>query len=189
MFIHPTAIVEAGVELGSGVHIWHFAHVLGGAKIGDGAMLGQGVFVGARVKVGARCRIQNFANLPEGVELAHDVFVGPHVSFTNVKYPRVERPALGRYEPTRVARGASIGANCTVLPGLSLGEYSMIGAGAVVTRDVPAHALVVGNPARQSGWVGRAGHRLIAQPEGFVCPLTNTNYILVQGQLELIEPS
>jgi len=186
MFIHPTAIVEAGAELGKDVHIWHFAHVLDGARVGDGAMLGQGVFVGRGVAIGARSRVQNFANLPEGLELEEDVFVGPHVAFTNVKYPRVERPALGNYERTLVKRGASIGAHATILPGLSLGEHCMVGAGAVVTKGVRAFALVVGNPARQTGWVGSAGQRLEEDTQGLSCPVTNARYEVVDSELRLV---
>lgn len=186
MFIHETAIVDPGAELGKEVHIWHFAHVLSGAHIGDGAMLGQGVFVGRRVVVGARSRVQNFANLPEGVELEEDVFVGPHVAFTNVKYPRVEHPALGRYEKTLVRRGASIGAHATILPGVTLGEHCMVGAGAVITKDVRAFALVVGNPARQTGWVGSGGQRLEQGALGLCCPLTNARYEVIEGDLRLV---
>lgn len=189
MFIHPTAIVDPGVELGNEVHVWHFAHVLGGARIGDGAMLGQGVFVGRRVVIGARSRVQNFANLPEGVELDEDVFVGPHVAFTNVKYPRVEHPALGRYEKTWVGRGASLGAHATILPGLTLGNHCMVGAGAVVTHDVRAFALVVGNPARQTGWVGSAGQRLEEDALGLFCPVTCARYEVSEGELQFVRNS
>jgi UDP-2-acetamido-3-amino-2,3-dideoxy-glucuronate N-acetyltransferase len=187
MFVHETATIETGVEIGIGTKIWHHSHVMAGAILGEGVMLGHSVFVGAGVVIGSRSRIQNFANLPEGVELGECVFVGPHVSFTNVIYPRVEHPALGKYLQTSVGRGASIGAHATILCGLTLGDYCMVGAGAVVTREVPAFALVVGNPARQIGWVGQAGQKLRAEHSLLVCPLTQARYHVVQDQLEKVE--
>jgi UDP-2-acetamido-3-amino-2,3-dideoxy-glucuronate N-acetyltransferase len=187
MFVHPTATVAPDVILGEQVKIWHHVHVMSGASLGAFVMLGQSVFIGAGVKIGARCRVQNFANLPEGVELGDDVFVGPGVSFTNVKYPRAHHSAQGKYLATPVGRGASIGANATILPGIELGDYCMVGAGAVVTRAVPAHALVFGNPARQRGWVGYVGERLRSDGETLVCPRSGARYRLSHGVLLAVE--
>ncbi len=178
VFIHETAIVEPGARVGEGTKIWHHTHVMSGAAIGAGAMLGKGVFVAGGAVVGDRVRVQNGVSLFDGVTLEEDVFVGPHAVFTNVKRPRVgER---GQLLPTRVGRGATIGAGAVIVCGHELGTYALVGAGAVVTRDVAPHALVVGNPARRVGWVSRAGERL---PEGRVvcCPKTQERY-LVEGE-------
>ena len=181
--IHPSAIVEPGAELGPGVRIWHFCHVLAGARIGAGSMLGQGCYVAAGVVIGAGVRVQNGVSLYDGVELADDVFVGPNAVFTNVKYPRAFVSRKHEYEATRVGRGATIGANATLLPGVTLGEYAFVAAGAVVTRDVPAHALVAGVPARPLGWVSRAGERLKFDRGQAECPRTGERYSLEHGVL------
>ena len=165
--IHPTAVVEDGAEVGPGTQIWHFAHVRSGARIGERCVLGKSVFVDAGAVVGAGCRIQNFVSIYSGVTLEDDVFVGPSAVFTNDRYPRA---AGGGWEllPTLVRRGASIGANATVLPGLTIGEWAAVGAGAVVTEDVESHRLVVGNPAKPVGWVCRCG-RVVPGGQG-TCP-------------------
>lgn len=155
-FVHPTAIVEDGVELGPGVRIWHHCHVRTGASIGAGSQLGKGVFVDSGVSVGAGVKAQNHVYLPAGLTVADDVFLGPAATFTNDVYPR----AVDEWELTEtvLGRGASIGANATVVAGRHVGPWSVIGAGSVVTRAVEAYELVAGNPARRLGWVDRAGH-------------------------------
>jgi UDP-2-acetamido-3-amino-2,3-dideoxy-glucuronate N-acetyltransferase len=177
-FVHPSAIVEPGAELGAGVHIWHFCHVRSGARIGAGSMLGQGCYVAGQVVIGARARVQNGVNLFDGVELGDEVFVGPNAVFTNVKHPRAFISRRDEYQPTRVRRGATVGANATLLPGITLAEYAFVAAGSVVTRDVPAYGLVRGVPARQVGWVSRAGERLRFEGDSARCPRTGERYQL-----------
>lgn len=186
VFIHPSAIVEPGAELGPGVKIWHFCHVLSGAQIGARSMLGQGCYVGARVVLGSGVRVQNNVSLYDGVELADDVFVGPSAVFTNVKRPRAFVDRKADYQPTLVRQGATIGANATVLPGIVVGSYAFVAAGSVVSRSVSDHALVVGVPARHLGWVSRAGERLDFVGERAVCPLTGESYTLEDGQPRLV---
>jgi len=157
--VHPTAIVEPGARLGDGVRIWHWVHVHRGAVIGDGTSIGQGCYVGA-VAIGRGCRIQNHVSIYDGVALEDDVFLGPSCAFTNVKHPRAHVSRKHAYQPTRVGRGATIGANATIVCGVEIGAYAMIGAGAVITRDVPAHALMLGAPARRTGWACRCGETL-----------------------------
>jgi UDP-2-acetamido-3-amino-2,3-dideoxy-glucuronate N-acetyltransferase len=177
-FVHPSAIVEPGAELAPGVSIWHFCHVRSGARIGPGSMLGQGCYVGAKVVIGAGVRVQNGVNLYDGVELGDEVFVGPNAVFTNVKYPRAFISRKEEYLPTRVGRGATVGANATLLPGITLAEYAFAAAGSVVTRDVSAYALVRGAPARQVGWVGRAGEPLRFDGNDARCSRTGDRYRL-----------
>jgi UDP-2-acetamido-3-amino-2,3-dideoxy-glucuronate N-acetyltransferase len=160
VFIHPSAEIDSGATIGSGTKIWHFVHVMGDAVIGEQCVLGQNVFVGAEVRIGDRVRIQNNVSVYEAVELRSDVFVGPSVVFTNVRSPRSEVNRRGEFERTVVDEGATLGANSTIVCGHDVGRYAFVGAGAVVTADVPAHALVVGNPARVMGWVCRCGVRL-----------------------------
>ncbi len=161
--IHATAVVESGAIIGHGVRIWHFAHVRAGAVIGSGSQLGKSVYVDAGVVIGSRCHIQNFVSLYAGVELADDVFVGPSAVFTNDRFPRAHN-LHWELTPTRVGTGASIGANATILCGTIIGPWAMVGAGAVVTRDVRPHQLVHGNPARPRGWVCFCGALLPAAP-------------------------
>ena len=177
-FIHETAEVHSSALLAPGVRIWHFCHVMDGARIGAGSQLGHGCFVGRGVRIGARVRIQNHVSLFEGVELEDDVFVGPSAAFTNVKNPRAHVSRRAEFRGTLVRRGATIGANATILPGLELGEYCFVGAGAVVTHDVPAYALVVGTPARATGYVSRHGERLAFAGDAAVCPATGERYVL-----------
>jgi UDP-2-acetamido-3-amino-2,3-dideoxy-glucuronate N-acetyltransferase len=160
--VHATAVVDAGAVIGDGTKVWHFCHVMAGARVGAGCVLGQNVFVAGRVVIGDGCRIQNNVSLYDGVELGAEVFVGPSAVFTNVVNPRAFISRRAEILPTRVGRGASIGANATIVCGNELGEYCLVGAGAVVTRDVPAHAVVVGVPARRRSWVCRCGAGLKA---------------------------
>jgi len=166
--IHPTAVVEDGAEVGVGTRVWHFAHVRSGARIGERCVLGKSVFVDSGAVIGAGCRIQNFVSVYSGVTLEDDVFVGPSAVFTNDRYPRATG---GKWElvPTLVRAGASIGANATVLCGLTIGELAVVGAGAVVTADVEPHRLVVGNPANPVGWVCRCG-RVVPGGPRTACP-------------------
>ena len=151
--VHPTAVVDDDVTIGAGTRVWHFCHVLSDTVIGEDCVLGQNVVAGPHVRVGDRCRVQNNVSLYEGVELAEDVFCGPSCVFTNVHNPRAFVSRKSEFLKTRVKQGATIGANATIVCGVTLGAYCFIGAGSVVTRDVPAHALVYGNPAKQHGWM------------------------------------
>ncbi|MCR9220184.1 MAG: N-acetyltransferase [Alphaproteobacteria bacterium] len=172
-FIHETAVVDAGAEIGDGCKIWHFVHVLPGTRIGAGSVLGQNVMAGPDVTVGAGCKIQNNVSLYKGVTLEDEVFCGPSCVFTNVLTPRAFVERKDAFADTLVRRGATIGANATIVCGVTIGAYALVGAGAVVTRDVADHALVVGNPARRIGWVSRTGDRLGAD---LVCPRTGERY-------------
>ena len=185
--IHHTAVVEPSAVLGPGARVWHFCHVMEGARIGARSVLGQGCFVGRGVRVGTGVRVQNHVSLFEGVELEDDVFVGPSVVFTNVLNPRAERPRKGEFRRTLVRRGATIGANATILPGVVLGEYSFVGAGAVVRQDVAPHAIVVGVPARHHGWMSRQGERLEFSDGVGTCPASGERYALSSAGVRLID--
>ncbi|MBX3196794.1 MAG: N-acetyltransferase [Labilithrix sp.] len=177
--IHPTAIVDDDASIGAGTKIWHFCHVSRGARIGAGCTLGQNVFIAPGVRIGDRVKIQNNVSVYEGVELDDDVFCGPSCVFTNVSNPRSEVSRRGTYTSTRVRRGATIGANATVVCGSTIGRYAFIAAGAVVTRaDVPDYALMAGVPARRLGWASRHGHRLPAPDAAGVmhCPESGWRY-------------
>lgn len=176
MFVHPSAIVDPPRRIGFGTRVWHHAHVMAGARIGRGCVLGQGVFVASSARIGDRCRIQNHVSVFDGVTLGDAVFVGPSAVFTNVLTPRVEHPRRDSYVPTRVKKGATIGANATILCGVEIGAYAMIGAGAVVTRDVPDHALVMGVPARIAGWACRCGERLAGRGRSWTCDSCGDSY-------------
>jgi UDP-2-acetamido-3-amino-2,3-dideoxy-glucuronate N-acetyltransferase len=178
VFVHPSAVVDSGAELADGVRIWHFCHVMGGARLGASSQLGQGCFVGHGVRIGSRTRIQNNVSIYEGVEIEDDVFVGPSVVFTNVMNPRAHVSRRAEFRRTLVRRGASIGANATILPGVTLGEYCLVGAGAVVRGEVRPFALVVGAPAREIGWISRHGERLEFRDGVAVCPATDERYLL-----------
>ena len=173
--IHVSAYVDGGASVGAGTRIWHFCHVLPGTVIGRNCILGQNVMVGPRVTIADGCKVQNNVALYEGVELAEEVFCGPSCVFTNVTTPRAFVNRKTEFRPTPVGRGASIGANATIVCGHALGPYCLVAAGAVVTRDVPQFALVAGVPARQAGWVSRAGERLGAD---LVCPREGRRYRL-----------
>jgi len=171
--IHASSYVDDGAVIGRGTKIWHFCHILPGTVVGENCSIGQNVMIGPRVKLGNGCKIQNKVSLYDGVELAADVFCGPSCVFTNVNNPRANVSRKDEFRATLVGRGASIGANATIVCGHPLGEYCFIGAGAVVTKDVPAFALMVGNPARRIGWMSKAG---VALDSDLVCPLDGSRY-------------
>jgi UDP-2-acetamido-3-amino-2,3-dideoxy-glucuronate N-acetyltransferase len=177
--IHESAYVDDRVEIGAGSKIWHFVHVLPGTIIGRNVIIGQNVMAGPNVRVGDGCKIQNNVSLYEGVELEADVFCGPSCVFTNVANPRAAVSRKAEFRKTLVKRGATIGANATILCGVTIGKFAFIGAGCVVTRDVAAHALMVGAPARRTGWVSRAGEKLGAD---LVCPRTGERYRLAGAE-------
>lgn len=179
-FVHPTSVIDAGVMIGQGTRIWHFCHVLTGSVIGQNCVVGQNAMIGPDVQVGDGCKIQNNVSVYRGVTLEDDVFCGPSAVFTNVIHPRAFIDRSREVSPTRVRRGVSIGANATIVCGITIGTYAMIAAGAVVCEDVPAYALVGGVPARFMGWVSRAGERL---GENLVCPRTGERYRLEGGTL------
>jgi UDP-2-acetamido-3-amino-2,3-dideoxy-glucuronate N-acetyltransferase len=172
-FVHPTAVVDDGAVVGAGSSIWHFCHVMAGARVGAGCVIGQNVMIASGVVVGARCKIQNNVSLYRGVVLEDEVFCGPSSVFTNVLTPRAFVERKDEFLPTLVRRGATVGANATVICGTTIGAYAMVGAGAVVTRDVADYALVAGSPARRIGWVSRTGERL---GEDLVCPRTGERF-------------
>ncbi|MBX6329657.1 MAG: N-acetyltransferase [Pseudolabrys sp.] len=182
--IHASAYVDDPVSIGQGTRIWHFSHVLGDVVIGRHCVIGQNVMIGPGVRVGDNCKIQNNVSVYQGVTLEDEVFCGPSCVFTNVLNPRAHVSRKAEFRPTRVGRGATIGANATILCGVVLGKYCFVGAGTVVTRDVADFALVVGVPARAIGWVSRAGERL--GPD-LVCPRTGERYRKTAGGLELVE--
>lgn len=163
-FIHPSAVVDPGATLGPGCRVWHFCHVSAGATLGAKCVLGQNVYIAGTARLGDNVHVQNNVSIYDGVTLESDVFCGPSMVFTNVRTPRSHRPRKSEYSPTHVERGATIGANATIVCGVRLGAYCMVGAGAVVTHDVPPFALVAGTPARRIGWVCACGERLADEP-------------------------
>lgn len=184
--IHPTAVIDEGCTIGEGTRIWHFSHVMHGARVGKSCNIGQNVVISPGAIVGDRVKIQNNVSVYTGVTVGDDVFLGPSCVFTNVINPRSFISRKDEFRPTIVRRGASIGANATIVCGNEIGEYAMIGAGAVVTKDVPPYSLWVGNPARQAGWVSRAGHKLDFNDGMAVCPETGAHYRLADGRVEEI---
>jgi UDP-2-acetamido-3-amino-2,3-dideoxy-glucuronate N-acetyltransferase len=186
---HETAIVDPGARIGAGTRVWHFAHVCAGATIGERCSLGQNVFVGNRVVIGSNVKIQNNVSVYDNVTIEDDVFCGPSMVFTNVLNPRSAVSRKSEYQDTLVRRGATLGANCTIVCGVTIGEYAFVGAGAVVTHDVPDYALVVGVPARQVGWMSQFGERLALPLCGdgdAICPHTGTRYRLVDGRCSVM---
>ena len=159
-FVHDSAIIDDGAQIGTGSRVWHFAHVCAGAKIGDGVSLGQNVFVGNKVMIGHKCKIQNNVSVYDNVSLEEEVFCGPSMVFTNVYNPRSGVERKDEYLNTLVKKGATLGANCTIVCGVTIGEYAFIGAGAVINKNVPAYALMVGVPAKQIGWMSEFGEQL-----------------------------
>lgn len=188
---HPSAVVDDGAQIGEGSRVWHFVHVCGGARIGKDVSLGQNVFVGDRVIIGDRCKIQNSVSVYDNVTLKEAVFCGPSMVFTNVYNPRSSIDRKDEYRDTLVNKGATLGANCTIICGVTIGEFAFVGAGAVINRDVPAYALMVGVPARQIGWMSEYGERLNLPLEGEAedrCAHSGVRYFLRGRTLQREEP-
>lgn len=184
-FIHDSAIVDEGCKIGAGTKVWHFSHIMTNCKIGNNCNIGQNVVVSPEVILGNNVKIQNNVSLYTGVICDDDVFLGPSCVFTNVTNPRSAINRRGQYAKTKVGRGASIGANATIVCGHDIGAYAFIGAGAVVTKTIPAYALVVGNPAKQIGWMSEYGIRLIFNQDGIAfCQESNEKYILENNQVK-----
>ena len=184
-FAHETAVIDAGAQIGERSKIWHFSHIMTEAILGTDCNLGQNVFVGKGVRIGSGVKIQNNVSVYEGVEIADHVFVGPSAVFTNVNNPRSEIVRRDSYSQTKVGKGATIGANATIVCGNSLGQYCFIGAGSVVTTDVDDFALVAGNPAKPMGWMSRHGHRLEFFDGHAICPQSKEEYTLSNGKVQL----
>lgn len=185
-FKHETAIVDDGARIGADSKIWHFSHVMPGAVLGEACNIGQNVFIANGVVLGKNCKVQNNVSLYEGLICGENVFLGPSAVFTNVINPRSAVSRKTEYKPTKIEDGVSIGANATIICGVTLGQYCFIGAGAVVTKDVLAYALVVGNPGKQMGWMSRHGEKLTFEKQNAVCPATGEKYALVDGVVELV---
>jgi UDP-2-acetamido-3-amino-2,3-dideoxy-glucuronate N-acetyltransferase len=190
--VHPSAIVDDGAVLGDGCRVWHFVHISSGARIGRGCSFGQNVYVGNDVVIGDNVKIQNNVSVYDAVTLEDDVFCGPSMVFTNVYNPRSAVNRKAEYRRTLVKRGATLGANCTIVCGVTIGEHAFVGAGAVVNRDVPDFALMLGVPARQAGWMSRHGERLALPVRGdgeAACPATGERYRLRSGVVEPVDPA
>lgn len=186
-FKHESAYVDEGCTIGSGTKIWHFSHIMNDCVIGENCNIGQNVVVSPQVRLGRNVKIQNNVSVYTGVICEDDVFLGPSMVFTNVLNPRSAVSRKNEYRPTIIHRGASIGANATVVCGHEIGEYALVGAGSVVTKDVKPYALVVGNPARQIGWISAHGERLEFDEEGIAtCPATGEKYVLREGAVTLL---
>jgi UDP-2-acetamido-3-amino-2,3-dideoxy-glucuronate N-acetyltransferase len=186
-YVHSTAVIDEGATIGEGTKIWHFSHVMPGAVIGNHCNIGQNVVVSPKVVLGNNVRVQNNISIYEGVTCEDDVFLGPSMVFTNVFNPRSAISRKHEFMPTLVRKGASIGANATIVCGNEIGEYAFIGAGAVVTRPVAAYALVTGNPARQKGWMSEFGHKLHFDAEGkAVCPESGQEYLLRDNKVSRV---
>ena len=182
---HPSAIIDENCEIGGGTKIWHFSHIMTGSKIGQRCNIGQNVVVSPQVVLGNNVKVQNNVSIYTGVICEDDVFLGPSMVFTNVINPRSAVSRKDEYKQTIVRKGASIGANATIVCGNEIGMYAMIGAGSVVTKEVPAYALVYGNPARQRGWVSENGHNLEFNEQGIgTCPETGETYLLMDNKLK-----
>jgi len=184
-FAHETAVVDAGCNIAEGVKIWHFSHIMSDCTLGENCNIGQNVVVSPGVVLGKNVKVQNNVSIYTGVICEEDVFLGPSMVFTNVINPRSGVNRRGQYSETIVKKGASIGANATIVCGHDIGEYAFIGAGAVVTKTIPAYALVVGNPSKQIGWMSEFGHRLEFDNNGIaICPESNEKYKLTDGQVK-----
>lgn len=186
-FNHETAVIDEGCEIGSGSKIWHFSHIMPNCKIGENCNIGQNVVISPEVILGKNVKVQNNVSIYTGVVCEDDVFLGPSMVFTNVINPRSAIKRRDEYQKTRVKKGASIGANATIVCGNDIGEFAFVGAGAVVVKEVPAYALVVGNPSRQIGWISEYGHRLEFDDKGMAkCPESNEQYQLKDDQVRKI---
>lgn len=184
---HPTAVIDDGCTIGEGTRIWHFSHLMPGCIVGKGCNIGQNVVISPNVKLGDNVKVQNNVSIYTGVEIEDDVFLGPSCVFTNVVNPRSAVARRDQYLRTRVMKGATIGANATIVCGHDIGRYAFIGAGAVVTKAVPDHALVIGNPARRTGWMSEYGHKLDFDAEGMAtCPESGQRYRSQDGQVSRI---
>lgn len=182
--IHPTAIVDEGAQIGDGSRVWHWVHICSGSRIGRNCSLGQNVFVGNQVVIGNNCKIQNNVSVYDNVTLEDDVFCGPSMVFTNVYNPRSSVSRKDQYRNTLVGRGVTLGANCTIVCGVTIGEYAFVAAGAVVNRDVKPYALMAGVPAKHIGWMSQFGERLALPLDGnaqTLCPYTGLTYLLREG--------
>lgn len=187
---HPSAIIDKGAHIGTNTRIWHWVHVSAGARIGQGCSLGQNVYIGNDVNIGNNVKIQNNVSVYDAVTIEDDVFCGPSMVFTNVYNPRSAVTRKNEYRPTLVKRGATLGANCTIVCGVTVGEYAFVGAGAVINKDVAAYALMVGVPAKQIGWMSKHGEKLnlpLAGCGNFICPADGTTYQLQDNQLTVLE--
>lgn len=187
--VHPSAIVDEGAVIGAGSRVWHFVHVCAGANIGKGVSLGQNVFVGNKVTIGDKCKIQNNVSVYDNVHLEEGVFCGPSMVFTNVYNPRSLIERKDEYRDTLVKKGATLGANCTIVCGVTIGEFAFVGAGAVINKDVPAYALMVGVPAKQVGWMSEFGERLNLPVSGegeAQCQHTGARYVLKNNTLSKV---
>ena len=183
VYIHPSAIIDEGCRIGEGTKIWHFCHLMGSSELGKNCVLGQNVFIGDHVRLGNNVKVQNNVSVYTGVVCEDDVFLGPSMVFTNVINPRSAVNRKEEFKTTHVKQGVTIGANATIVCGITLGEYCFVGAGAVVTKSVKPFALMVGVPAVQTGWVSRAGHKLT---ENLVCPETREKYQLINNNLQIL---
>ena len=187
---HPSAIIDDGAHIGKDTRIWHWVHVSAGACIGERCSLGQNVYIGSDVNIGNNVKIQNNVSVYDAVTIEDDVFCGPSMVFTNVYNPRSAVTRKNEYRPTLVRRGATLGANCTIVCGVTVGEYAFVGAGAVINKDVPAYALMVGVPARQIGWMSKHGEKLklpLAGDGNCICPATGVQYQLRNNQVIVLE--
>ena len=187
-YSHETAIIDDGCEIGKGTKIWHFSHLMPNCRLGEDCNIGQNVVISPEVVLGRNVKVQNNVSIYSGVTCDDDVFLGPSMVFTNVTNPRSAVNRRGQYSKTHVGRGASIGANATIVCGHDIGEFAFIGAGAVVTKPVPAYALVVGNPSRQIGWMSEYGHKLVFDTNGIaICPESGEKYLLKSGTVSKVK--
>ncbi|MDD2305955.1 MAG: acyltransferase [Prolixibacteraceae bacterium] len=183
-FAHETSVIDPDCQIGEGTKIWHFSHIMSNCSIGQDCSIGQNVVISPEVKIGNRVKIQNNVSVYTGVICEDDVFLGPSAVFTNVFNPRSAIVRKAEYKPTLVQKGATIGANATIVCGITIGRYAFVGAGAVVTKNIPDYALVMGNPARQTGWMSEYGHKLKFNPEGLaICPESQDKYRLENGKV------
>ena len=186
--VHETALIDEGAEIGEDCRIWHWVHICAGAKIGNEVSLGHNVFVGNKVSIGNRCKIQNNVSIYDNVTLEEEVFCGPSVVFTNVYNPRAHIPRQDQFRDTVIKKGATLGANCTIICGITVGEFAFAGAGAIINRDVKAYALMVGVPARQIGWMSEYGERIplpVAGEGDYKCPHQGLTYQLLGQTLKV----